>query len=328
MRTVVVTLILAAATLNAQTLPPLPRSPDLYVSGFFSSSVLRYYGPRSVATGARPAPQQTGAVYASGIVRRPWGIAFGPDGNAYVANVSGSSPAIVRLDGPFSATPGAAHPLVASGAFYDLAFGPDRNLYAAGRGPVRRYDLVTGEPIDEFTRGYALSETRGIAFGPDGLLYVSNYDSCPATPAGCGVARGEIVRFDAFSGDFVDVWMKSGDGPLMWPWNLAFSAAGDLLIVNWTASDGNNILLAPARPRRGHGVSRRNGPPAAQVFIAREAWMPLYVAVGPDRNIYVSDSAGSGGVLRFDGRTGAFIDAFVQQVEGGPRGITFAPGAR
>lgn len=324
MRHLVVTWILAAAA-GAQTLPPLPRSPDLYVSGFFSGNVLRYYGPRSAVTGERPAPQQAGAVYAAGIVRRPWGIAFGPDGHLYVANASGSSPAIVRVDGPFSATPGAARELVAVGAFFDVAFGPDGNLYAAGRGAVRRYDIVTGETMGDFTRGYALAETRGIAFGPDGLLYVSNYDGCPATSAGCGVARGEIVRFDPYSGDFVDVWMKSGDGPLMWPWKIAFSAAGELLIVNWTPSAGNHVLLAPTRPRSADGVRRRV---SARVFLAREGWLPLYVAVGPDANIYVSDSSGGGAVLRFDGRSGAFLNVYVQQVEGSPRGIAFAPGAR
>lgn len=317
----------AAAGMHAQTLPALPRSPDLYVSGFFAASIHRYFGPRNAVRGAKPVSPHAGAVYAQGVVRRPWGIAFGPDGNLYVANVSGGSPAIVRVDGPFSATPGMSRDFVASGAFYDLAFGPDGNLYAAGRGAVRRYDLVTGEQIDEFTRGHALVETRGIAFGPDGLLYVSNYDGCPATPSGCGAARGEIVRFDALTGEFVDVWLRGGEGGLTWPWKIAFSATGDLLIVNWTPSAHNTILLARIRPRASHHI-RRAVAPTTSVLIARDAWFPLYVATGPDGHIYVSDSAGAGAVLRFHGRTGAFLDAFVAEVEGSPRGIAFAPGAQ
>lgn len=318
----------AAVALHAEPLPTLPHSPDLYVSGFFASSIYRYYGPRDARRGPRPAPARTGAVYADAVVRRPWGIAFGPDGHAYVTNSSGATPAIVRIDGPFSATPGVVHDFVVAGAFYDVAFGPDGNLYAAGRGPVRRYDLLTGELIDEFTRGYALAETRGIAFGPDGLLYVSNYDSCPQTPAGCGASLGEIVRFDALSGDFVDVLLSNGQNGLMWPWKIAFSATGELLVVNWTASAGNNILAIEPRRRHSHDL-RRKPLPGVRVFIARDGWSPLFIAVGPDGNVYVSDSTGdNGAVLRFDGRTGAWIDVFVDGVQGGPRGLAFAPAGR
>lgn len=318
----------AAATtvaLHAATLPSLSHSPDLYVSGFFAATVYRYYGPRSAHRGPRPAPSHTGAVYARPVVRRPWGIAFGPDGNAYVANLSGATPAIVRVDGPFSATPGAIRDFVSAGAFYDVAFGPDGNLYAAGRGPIRRFDLITGEQIDEFTRGYGLTETRGIAFGPDGLLYVSNYDSCSAGPAGCTAARGEIVRFDALSGDFVDVWLSSGQNGLVWPWKIAFSATGELLVVNWSPSANNILAIRPQRRQR-HDI-RRKPLPDGGVFIARDAWSPLYLAVGPDGNVYVSDSTGEGAILRFDGATGAFLDVFVEGIEGGPRGIAFAPKA-
>ena len=56
---------------------------------------------------------------------------------------------------------------------------------------------------------------------------------------------------------------------------------------------------------------------------------PLYLTIGPDRNVYVSssDASGSAGsVLRFNGRTGAFIDVFVPAVDGGPRGLAFALG--
>jgi DNA-binding beta-propeller fold protein YncE len=312
--------------LHAATLPSLSHSPDLYVSGFFASSVYRYYGPRSAHRGPNPAPSHPGAVYAQAVLRRPWGIAFGPDGHAYVANISGATPAIVRVDGPFSATPGAVRDFVIGGAFFDLAFGPDGNLYAAGRGPIRRFDLRTGEQIDEFTHGHDLAETRGIAFGPDGLLYVSNYDSCSMGPTGCTTPRGEIVRFDALSGDFVDVLLSSGQNGLVWPWKIAFSATGELLVVNWSPS-ANNVLAIRTRRRQPHDI-RRQPLPEGGVFIARDAWSPLYLAVGPDGNVYVSDSTGAGNdgtILRFDGATGAFMDVFVEGIEGGPRGIAFAP---
>jgi DNA-binding beta-propeller fold protein YncE len=327
---VTLTLILFAVSAGAEPLPSLPRSPDLFVSGFFAASVHRYYGPRNIAAGAHPVPSESAAVYARNVLRRPWGLAFGPDGNLYVANVSGSEPAIAQISGPFSTSPGAWKPFVSAGTFYDLAFGPDGNLYAAGRGAVRRYDIVTGALIDEFTSGYELHETRGIAFGPDGRLYVSNYDGCVAGPAGCTGTRGEIVRFDNLAGEFVDVFVRSGAGGLQWPWKVAFGAGGELLVVNWTES-GNNILrfASPLRSRTGRPfvMPRVETPP----FISRDDWYPLYIAAGPDGHIYVSssDSSGSvGDVLRFDGRTGSFIDVFIGSVDGAPRGLAFAPGAR
>ena len=57
----------------------------------------------------------------------------------------------------------------------------------------------------------------------------------------------------------------------------------------------------------------------------------MYIAFGPDRNLYVSssDNGGNmGSVLRFNGTTGAFIDVFAANIEGGPRGIAFGIGAQ
>lgn len=285
-------------------LTALPHSADLYVSGFFDSSVQRFLGPRSAAPGL------PGGTYARPVARRPWGIAFGPDGALWVANQQGS-PAIVRVSGPFSATPGVVETIVDEGAFYDLAFGPDGNLYAAGAGPVRRYDVVTHALIDEFTHGYELAQTRGIAFGPDGNLYVSNYSG----------AKGEVVRFDGATGAFLGVYIAGGRGGLRAPWKIAFNGRGELLIANWESGSGN-ILRFPSR-----GLL----PPNAAEFIVRDGLNPLYLAIGPDQNVYVSSAGNSGAdgaVLRFDGRTGAFIDVFVPSVAGGPRGLAFAPGGR
>ena len=80
------TILLALATAL-----PLPHSADLYVSGFFDSSVQRFAGPRSAAPGAK-----TIAFYSRPVVRRPWGLALGPDGALWVANQAGS-PGIVRI---------------------------------------------------------------------------------------------------------------------------------------------------------------------------------------------------------------------------------------
>jgi DNA-binding beta-propeller fold protein YncE len=302
--------VIRAALLIA-ALPLLPHSPDLYVSGFYSSSVQRAAGPLSASAG-------TSVVFAQPVARRPWGMAFGPDGALYVANQAGS-PAIVKIAGPFSNSPGAFETFVSDGAFYDLAFGTDGNLYAAGAGAVMRYDIVTGQLVDTFTHGYTLAEIHGIAFGPDGDLYVSNFDACLNGPSGCTGSRGEIVRFDGITGDFESIYIANGRGGLREPWKLAFTPSGDLLVANFGVGD-SVILRFP--PRLSRLVTNAT-------FIKRDGMEPLYVAIGPDRNIYVSssDASGSAGsVLRFNGKTGAFIDVFMPAVDGGPRGLAFALG--
>src|SRR6185436_11963007 len=146
---------------------------------------------------------------------------------------------------------------------------------------VRRYDIVTGALIDDFTHGYDLVEVRGVAFGPDGDLYVSNYDSCVSGPSGCTGSKGEIVRFDGLTGAFIDVFVASGEGGLVWPYKIVFGHAGELFVAN-TAPNGNNDLRYPrggwALPKRSHRTA---------VFATYLNFNPLYLAIGPDHNLYV-----------------------------------------
>lgn len=283
----------------------LAHSPDLYVSGFFTAGVQRYHGPRSAAQGPRPAAGKSGAFYTQPVARRPWGLAFGPDGNLYVANFGTGSDALVRVAGPFAANAGAATTIVDAGVFFDVAFGPDGQLYASGRGNVRRYDVLTMQLIDEFTSGHPLADVTAIAFGPDGDLYAASFDSS-TTP------RAEIVRFDGQTGAYVETLATRTDGSIFW--DLAFGPNGALFATN-----GANILRFDRCAGRVRAVHN------AGVFATRAGAMPIAVAFGPDRNLYVSDTT-TNAVLRFDGTTGAFLDTFIANVDGGPRGIAFAIG--
>ena len=77
---------------------------------------------------------------------------------------------------------------------WNLAFGPDGNLYVSslGTAEVLRYDSNTGEFVDAFvTAGSGgLLLARGMTFGPDGNLYVSN------------AGRNEALRYDGATGAF------------------------------------------------------------------------------------------------------------------------------
>src|SRR5438132_42208 len=64
---------------------------DLYVSGFFSSSVQRFAGPYAATPGAaRPSPHNPAPFYAQKVSRRPWAIAFGHDESLFVTDDMGN----------------------------------------------------------------------------------------------------------------------------------------------------------------------------------------------------------------------------------------------
>ena len=56
---------------------------------------------------------------------------------------------------------------------------------------VLRYDAATGTFVSVFAAGHDLANPNGIAYGPDGNLYVGNGD------------EGRVLKFDGQTGDFL-----------------------------------------------------------------------------------------------------------------------------
>jgi tetratricopeptide (TPR) repeat protein/sugar lactone lactonase YvrE len=219
----------------------------------------------------------------------PWAMVLGPDSKLYVSGRWSRN--VVRFD-PNS---GDYHVLVASksgglGAPRGIAIGPDGNLYLSSHGEntpystdtVKRFNGVTGAYMGDFvTVGSGdLNSANGIAFGPDGNLYVASgqsnainvYDGATGeflkellSGDAAGVRRpsqvefrddgllyvaceptGEIKRFDMKTGVFVDIVFPEG---LEWfelvgISGLAFDSHGHLYVSGGTAINrkGSRIL--------------------------------------------------------------------------------------
>lgn len=84
-----------------------------------------------------------------------------------------------------------------------------------------RYDPITGDYIDEFvTVGTGgLEGATGLAFGPDGQLYVGSFGS------------DEVLRFDGETGDFIDAYVTEGLGGLFETYYFDFIPRQQVLVV-------------------------------------------------------------------------------------------------
>jgi DNA-binding beta-propeller fold protein YncE len=220
----------------------------------------------------------------------------------------------------------------------------------AANNTVERYDGTTGQLIDTFvTSGSGgLQSPRGLGYGPDGNLYVSQ-DTVPGSvlryngstgefidtfasagglnaPHGlvfgpdsnlyvCGLANNAVVRYDGMTGDFIDNFASGGG--LSGPHDLAFGPDGNLYV---TSIDTNSVERYDGTT--GHFIDDFVPPGSGGLY------EPRGLAFGPDGNLYVGEQLGSQRVLRYDGQTGNFIDVFIPTGSGGlnqPIGLAFGP---
>ena len=215
---------------------------------------------------------------------------------------------VLRFDAASGAPLGAA---VASGAGglhlpEGLLVAPNNVLLVASVGfdrpsAIKKYDLITGNYLGDFTTAGPLLHPRGMAWGPDGNLYV------------CSDGTDEVLRYDAQNGDFIDAFVTAGAGGMDAPQDLEFR--GESLYVS---NHGTDTVL---------GFDAQTGALDGVFASSPSMTNPHGMTFGPDGNLYVVSGA-TNSVLRFDGQSGAFMDIFVTQGLGGLAGadnVLFGP---
>jgi len=164
---------------------------------------------------------------------------------------------------------------------------------------VPMYDLDTGQvlPTSIAASAGGLSLPHAIVLGPDNLFYVGS------------VGTNNVLRFDR-GGNFVDEFIPAALGGLSAPTSLLFRDNGNLLVASF-----NNSLVLEYDPD-GNFIGR---------FDQRGRGLlgPEFITFGPDGNLYVVGQANNG-VLRYNGRTGTFIDFFAAGANA-PHGCAFGP---
>jgi len=197
-----------------------------------------------------------------------------------------------------------------------IVIGKDGDLYVADEGQVSgpppgyidRYNATTGAFISQWTApGLPVTfQPRAMVFGPDGLLYVTNYEDYPSLGTG-QAGLGSILRFNpatgAYLGQFVNRNGSSGGPPLMSPEGLTFGPNGDL----YTMSLGNSFSQS-----QDEYIIRYNGKTGAYVSSIDIGTANLYrlaaaLLFGPDGKLYVPMSQ-TGEVRRYDVNTGTYSD--------------------
>ena len=138
------------------------------------------------------------------------------------------------------------------------------------------------------------------------------------TPANDGstATNGRILEFDAFTGQFAGVLATPQGGSQIS--GMTYGPDGNLYASYWNAASNSNGRILKIAP---------DG--TATTFVAAGTGglqIPTGLTFGPDGNLYVASN--QGGVLRFDGGTGAFLSVFATSGLSIPQDMLFGPDGR
>jgi uncharacterized protein (TIGR03118 family) len=258
-------------------------------------------------------------------LKNPWGIALSDTSPFWIADQRTGlstlySGDITQPDG--SVSPIAKVPLtVTDPARTDVL------VSSRATNSILRYNQVTGAFIDTFVApgSGGLQGPGGVAFGPDGSLYVSSD------------MNNSILHYSGTTGQFLGVFVPSGLAGLNKPSGLVFGPDGNLYVN----SHGPASQPTSSAVLRFDGVTGAPLPAPGQdgaTFVPAGSGgldqASVGLVFGADGNLYVNSHL-TNSVLRFNGITGEPFPApgqdgadFVPAGSGGllqPSGLVFGP---
>ena len=307
--------------------PGSPHYHDLFVTNYRNSSIDRF--DWATQTYQPFVPSGSGGID-TGLTR----LAFGPDGNLYVANQSltATQNTIYKFDGATGAFLG-TYVAPGSGGLsnpFGIAFGPDGNLYVSNlvsdsSAQVLKYQGPTvgpnGEQPGQFLGVAADVAARGyirpgvILFGPDGNLYVEATDPTLPEPN-----SGMILRYQgpngASPGQFVDTYVAAGTAGMRHAGPEAFDSQGHLYLVG---GQQNEVL-------RFRGPNEPNPGAFIDVYITSGQSVKdsaRALDIGPDGLVYLT-SRDSGTPTRFAPNAAAAFTVTLNSPSSGPVTVNYA----
>ncbi|WP_260463869.1 hypothetical protein [Burkholderia sp. Bp8963] len=287
-------LLLSAVAFSAFSVDPATRAQSLFIGDGGDNSVKQFE-----ANGTYVGPFVASGAAAAGL-HGPRGMIF-TDGQLIVVNQNVNTPypgEILRFDG---ATGRFVGKLVASSdrnaPFAPRGIvrgGPDNGYYVAdlglnhgqcaNQGDVKEYDAA-GAFLGNLDRHAFTAEFHplGVVFGPDGLLYVSASGCLDPTDPHFNPLTGYILRFDASTKKFVDVFASNNSvADLHRPEGLVFDNAGNLWVASSRANANDSDKIVELDGKTGTRIteiplSTPPGPRAHEVALV----------FGPHSNLYI-----------------------------------------
>jgi hypothetical protein len=212
-------------------------------------------------------------------------------------------------------------------------FGPDGNIYVVGNtlgdGSIHRFNGQTGVFADTFVDEHntALVIPMGMAFGPDGDLYV-----CSFNYFGNG---GGVFHFDGKTGAEKAMFIPFGDDGVTNAYVIRFSGDGDAYVLDSTGiirfkgDTGARLgMIVPGRASDfqfgpdgrlyvlNTDVKRYDATTGTDLGVFATAPSgqldtPVKFAFGPDGDLFVGEYR-TLKIKRFDGQTGAYKGIFAE----------------